>query len=261
MRNNWATPVPEENSMTILGIDIGGSGVKGAIVDTGSGRLVTDRFRLETPMHAKPKDIALVLQEIVRHFTWTGLIGCGFPAIIQKGIALNAANISRKWIGTNVDRLLGEATGCEVHTLNDADAAGLAEMMFGAGREARTGVTILLTLGTGIGSAVFVKGNLLPNTELGHLEIRGKDAEKRASDAARRKKGFSWKQWSKRLQEFLATLEYLFSPDVFILGGGISKEADKFVPFLRTRAVIKTAQLQNQAGIVGAALYASSWKR
>jgi polyphosphate glucokinase len=247
--------------MTILGIDVGGSGVKGAIVDTSNGKLVTDRFRLETPTHAKPEDVALVLREIARHFTWTGLIGCGFPAIIQKGIALNAANISRKWIGTDVDRLLGKATSCEVHTLNDADAAGLAEMTFGAGREAHTGVTILLTLGTGIGSAIFVNGNLLPNTELGHLEIRGKDAEKRASDAARRKKDFSWKQWSKRLQEFLLTLEYLFSPDVFILGGGVSKEAGKFLPYLKTHAVIKTAQLLNQAGIVGAALYASGWKK
>ncbi len=247
--------------MTVLGIDVGGSGIKGAIVETATGKLQTERFRLETPGGAQPKDVAQVVNKVAEHFAWTGLIGCGFPAIIQKSIACNAANISRKWIGTNVDRLFMDATGCEVHTVNDADAAGLAEMTFGIGREIQSGVTILLTLGTGIGSAIFVNGQLLPNTELGHLEIRGKDAEKRASDAARRKKEFSWKQWSKRLQELLNTLEYLFSPDWFILGGGVSKNSDKFIPHLKTRAVIKTAQLQNQAGIIGAALYASKWKK
>ncbi len=247
--------------MTILGIDIGGSGIKAAIVEETTGKLQTERYRIDTPEGAKPKDITRVVKEIVDHFTWTGLIGCGFPAIIHKGVAMNAANISHKWVGKNVDTLLSDTTGCEVHTLNDADAAGLAEMSFGIGRELQNGVTIMLTLGTGIGSAVFVDGHLLPNTELGHLEIRGKDAEKRASDEARKKKDFSWKQWSKRLQELLETLEYLFSPDNILLGGGVSKYSEKFLPYLKTRASIKTAQLMNQAGIIGAALYASRWKK
>lgn len=243
--------------MNYLGIDFGGSGVKGALVDVETGKLVTDRFRLPTPEGGKPNDVAGVVKQICDHFTWKGICGFGYPGVVLNGEAFTAANISKKWIGTNINDLLFNATGNKFFTLNDADAAGIAEMTFGVGRNIKKGVTILLTIGTGIGSAVFTNGILVPNTEFGHLQVRGKDAEHRASDAVRQEKELTWKQWSKRFQEVLNYLEFIFSPDLFILGGGISKTADQFLPYLHTRAKILPAELQNQAGIIGAAIFAS----
>jgi polyphosphate glucokinase len=242
--------------MSVLGIDFGGSGIKGAIVDIENGKLISERYRLDTPEGGAPKPVAKVIQQIGEHFSWSGPAGFGYPGVVRNGIAESAANISKKWIGTDVNELLKNYTGNQFFTLNDADAAGIAEMQFGVGRNYQKGVVILLTLGTGIGSAVFSDGILLPNTEFGHLQIRGKDAEKRASDATRQEKELSWKQWSKRFQEVLDYLEFIFSPDVFILGGGISKEADRFLGYLKCRAQIFPAELQNQAGIVGSALFA-----
>lgn len=242
--------------MDILGIDIGGSGIKGAIVDVATGEMKTERYRLETPEGAKPADVAETVDRVVKNFKYRGPVGIGFPAVVIHGVCHSAANIDESWVGTNVDALVGKVTGLPVHTVNDADAAGVAEMRFGAGRGIERGVVIMLTIGTGIGSAVFTDGRLVPNTELGHLEIRGKDAERRASDAARKRKKLSWEEWANRFQEYLEMVEKLFSPDLIILGGGASKEAERFLPHLSTRAKIIPAQLLNQAGIIGAAIYA-----
>ena len=241
--------------MEILGIDIGGSGIKGAIVDTRSGALLTPRQRIPTPEPAKPEPMAEVVAEIARHFEWSGPIGCGFPAPIIAGVAMTAANIHKKWIGTNVEELLSQATACPTHVVNDADAAGLAEMAFGAGRH-HSGVVLVITIGTGLGSALFAGGRLTPNTELGHIQLMGDDAEKYASDAARKEENLSWKKWAERLDLFLHKLETLFWPDLFILGGGVIKYHDKFIPDLSVRARVVPAQLLNNAGIVGAAISA-----
>jgi len=242
--------------MTILGIDIGGTGIKGAPVDIQTGELVSPRYRLATPEMAKPDDVAKVVVEIAKHFSWNGSIGCGFPAIIRNGVAFSAANVDESWIGTNINSLLSEATGCDTRVINDADAAGLAEMRFGTGRDWRKGVVFLVTLGTGIGTAVFVDGHLLPNTEFGHIEIRGKDAERRASDAVRQRKELSWAEWGGRLNEYFQTMERLMWPDVVIIGGGASKDFDKFSPYIKVNCKVIPAQLLNLAGIVGAALAA-----
>ncbi len=242
--------------MPILGIDIGGSGIKGAPVDLQTGDLVSPRYRLPTPDKAKPEDVAQVVAEITKHFNWTEKIGGGFPAIVRNGVAFSAANVDKSWIGTNINSLLSEKTGCTTRVINDADAAGLAEMRFGAGREWQKGVVFLVTLGTGIGTAVFVDGNLLPNTEFGHIEIRGKDAERRASDYARQRKDLSWKDWGKRLNEYFQTMERLMWPDVVIIGGGASKDFDRFAPYIKLNCPVIPAQLLNLAGIVGAALAA-----
>ncbi len=241
--------------MTILGIDIGGSGIKGAPVDTVNGTLLAERQRIVTPQPATPESVAQTVAALTHAFSWTGPVGCTFPAIVKNGVAYSAANVDPAWINTDAQALFEEATSCPVLVLNDADAAGLAEMQFGAGK-GQMGVVMLLTLGTGIGSALFVRGILVPNTELGHLEIRGKEAEDRASDRVRELKKWDWPEWSKRLNEYLNHVERLFSPDLFIIGGGVSKKFDKFSPFLATRAPIVAAGLLNNAGIVGAALAA-----
>lgn len=243
--------------MAILGIDFGGSGIKGAIVNDEKGTLITDRLRIATPEGAKPKDVADVVNQITQHFEWKESVGFGFPGIIRKGVAYSTANISNKWKGINVDQLLSSATKCKVFTINDADAAGIAEMKFGAGKGIKKGVVILLVIGTGIGSAVFVEGRLHKNTEFGHLELNGKEIEDRAADFVRQEKDLSWKRWSKRLQAALNHIEFIFSPDLIIIGGGVSKNADNFFPFLKTNAKLVPAQLQNNAGIIGAAVYAS----
>jgi polyphosphate glucokinase len=246
--------------MDALGIDIGGSGIKGAPVDTKTGRLLQERFRIPTPDPAKPKAVGEVVAEVAKHFKWKGPVGCGFPAVIQNGVAMTAANIHEKWIETNAAELFKELTGCPVIVLNDADAAGMAEMTFGAGK-GRQGTVLMITIGTGIGTAIFTNGVLLPNTEFGHLTIRGMDAEHRASDAVRKQEDLTWKKWSKRLNEFLAEMERLIWPDLIIVSGGVSKYNDKFFPLLETRAEIVPAQFLNEAGIVGAALAAESLKR
>src|SRR6266508_1052044 len=239
--------------MQILGIDVGGSGIKGAPVDTETGQLVAERVRIKTPKSAEPEPMAEVVNQIAGFFKWNGPIGIGFPAPIKGGVAMMAANISEKWIGTNADELFTRITGCSCTMINDADAAGLAEMAFGAGR-GQTGTVIMVTLGTGIGSAIFFSGRLLPNTEFGHIEMEGMDAELRASDAARQREDLSWKKYARRLDRYLKMMEKLFWPDLFIVGGGISKESEKFLPLLDIKTPIVPAQLLNQAGIIGAAL-------
>ncbi len=238
--------------MEILGIDIGGSGIKGAPVHVDSGELVGKRFRLVTPQPSTPDAVAKVVAQVVQHFNWRGPIGCTFPAVVQHGVVKSAANVDKSWIGTNGQDLFAETTGCPVLLLNDADAAGMAEMIFGAGKD-HSGVVIILTFGTGIGSALFVNGILVPNTELGHLEMRGKDAEQRAAASVRDDKKLSWKDWSERVDEYLALIEKLFSPDLIIFGGGVSKEHAKFFPYLHTQAPLVPAAMFNEAGIVGAA--------
>ena len=242
--------------MEILGLDIGGSGIKGALVDSETGELVTERHRIPTPEGAEPEDVAKTVKTIVEFFSYQGIIGCGFPAIIQHGVARSAANVSSNWIGTNINLLLSEQTENPVYALNDADAAGIAEMKFGVGKDFQNGVVILLTIGTGIGSAIFTDGMLVPNTEFGHLSIRGKDAEHRASDAVRVEKDLSWKKWAKNFEEYLKIMEGLFSPDLFIIGGGVSKKWDKVSEHINLSTRTIPAQLLNQAGIVGAAVYA-----
>lgn len=245
--------------MQILGIDVGGSGIKGAPVDIKTGKLTAERLRIKTPKGADPQPVADVVAEIARSFQWTGPIGIGFPAPIKGGVAMMAANISGKWVGTNADELFTKTTGCPSTTVNDADAAGLAEMAFGAGK-GQPGTVIMITLGTGIGTAIFHGGKLLPNTEFGHLDMKGKDAEHRASDAVRQLEDLSWKKYAKRLNKYLAEMEKLFWPDLFIVGGGISKMSEKYIPLLTIETPIVTAQFLNEAGIVGAALAAKSHK-
>lgn len=244
--------------MTYLGIDIGGTGIKGAPVNVETGELVAERFRIDTPHPALPNAVADVVEQVADHFKYRGPAGVTFPAVVKKGVIYTAANVDESWIGTNAGDLFTQHIGGPVAVVNDADAAGIAEMRFGAGKD-RKGVVIMVTLGTGIGSAVFLDGKLLPNTEFGHLRIRGKDAEKRASEKVHEDKDLSWKQWAKRISEFLAEMEKLFSPDLFIIGGGVSKKADKFLPLLttKTEVIIVPAQMQNEAGIIGAAYLAS----
>ena len=239
--------------MHILGIDVGGSGIKGAPVDTETGQLLAERLRIKTPKNGEPEPIAEVVNQIAQSFNWKDPIGIGFPAPIKGGVTLMAANVSEKWVGTNADALFTKITGCDCTMINDADAAGLAEMTFGVGR-GQPGTVIMLTLGTGIGSAIFYSGQLIPNTEFGHMEMDGEDAEFRASDAARQREDLSWKKYAKRLNTYLMALEKLFWPNLFIIGGGISKESDKFLPLLTIDTHIVPAQLLNEAGIVGAAL-------
>ncbi len=241
--------------MNILGIDIGGTGIKGAPVNTLTGELLTERYRLLTPQPATPDAVAETVGQVARFFDWHGPIGIGFPAIVRHGITLSAANVDSAWIGTDADTLFETATGNPVHVVNDADAAGLAEMRFGAGAD-RNGVVLIITIGTGLGTALFVNGQLVPNTEFGHIEIGGQDAEYKASEAARIREELSWKKWAKRFNRYLHTLENLLSPDVIILGGGASKDADKFVPRLEVKAELMIAAMLNEAGIVGAALAA-----
>ncbi len=241
--------------MNILGIDIGGTGIKGAPVDTKAGKLLTERLRILTPKKAEPHPVGEVVVQIARHFNWKGRIGLGFPAAIRSGVALTAANVSDKWLGLNADDLFTRMTGCECTMVNDADAAGMAEMAFGAGR-GQMGTVIMITLGTGIGCAIFRGGRLLPNTELGHIEVDGREAESRASDAARQRHDLSWKKYAKRLDVYLQAMNRLFWPDLFIIGGGISQDHDKFLPLLTVEVPVVPAQLLNEAGIIGAALAA-----
>jgi polyphosphate glucokinase len=238
-----------------FGIDIGGSGIKGALVDTTTGALLTSRVRYATPSPSTPDLVAEIVARIVSEAGWDGVIGATFPAVIKHGVALSAANVDPSWIGTDVDAVFTKATTGGVIVLNDADAAGIAEARFGAAKGV-SGVVIMLTFGTGIGSALLVDGKLVPNTELGHLELDGYDAETRAAASVREKTGMSFKKWAQRVQRYMSHVERLFSPDLFVVGGGVSKEAQKWVPLLTLTAPVKPAQLLNNAGIVGAAVAA-----
>jgi polyphosphate glucokinase len=241
--------------MKILGIDIGGTGIKAAPVDAAKGTLLEERRRIRTPNPSTPEAVSEVVAKLVHRFNWKGPIGCTFPAIIKDGVVFSAANVDQAWVGTNGQVLLEQKTNCPVTLVNDGDAAGIAEMQFGAGK-GHNGIVIVLTFGTGIGSAIFHDGKLLPNTELGHLEIRGKDAERRAAARVREDKGLSFPQWAERVDEYLQRVEFLFSPDLFIFGGGISKKHKQFLPLLHTRTPVIPAQMFNNAGIVGAAIAA-----
>ncbi len=238
---------------TRMGIDIGGTGIKGAPVDLETGKLAADRLRILTPDPATPEAVAEVVARIVEHFDWVGPIGSTFPAVVRSGVTMTAANVDRGWVGCNAADLLTKTTGQPVTVLNDADAAGIAEMRYGVGKD-RKGTIIMITLGTGIGTALFVDGVLVPNTELGHLEIDGEDAESRASDAARTREDLSWKHYAKRLDQYVDTLVRLFSPDLVVVGGGASKHSDRFIPRLTSTVDVVPAELLNEAGIVGAAL-------
>ncbi|WP_344268109.1 polyphosphate--glucose phosphotransferase [Actinomadura napierensis] len=244
--------------MRMLGIDIGGSGIKGAPVDVSTGEFARERYRVATPQPSKPDAVVKVLAEVVEHFGWEGPVGVTYPGVVIDGVTLSAANVSKHWIGLDAASLMADATGREITLLNDADAAGVAEMRLGAGR-GRPGTVAVLTLGTGIGSALFTDGVLVPNTEFGHIQVNGKDAEIRASAKAREEHGLSWEKWAERLSEYLAHLEALISPSLIILGGGVSKKADRFVPLIEgVRAPIVPARLVNNAGIVGAAMAAAA---
>ena len=242
--------------MNVLGVDIGGSGIKGAIVDVETGNLCSERVEIKTPQPATPQLVAEATSGLVRFCDWKGLIGCGFPAVIQGGIARTAANIDESWIDIDVKNLLQEKTGCFCSVINDADAAGLAEMEFGAGK-GQMGAVLVLTLGTGIGSALFYQGKLFPNLELGSLHLNGAPAEHYASAAVRKNKKLSWNAWSRRLNRFFHQVERIVAPELIIIGGGISYNYKKFFPCLETRAKLVPARLFNQAGIIGAASYAA----
>lgn len=242
--------------MELLGIDIGGSGIKGAIVNVREGQLTTERYRIDTPQPATPEAVTDTVAEIVKHFNWKGPIGCTFPAIMKDGVAHSAANVDDSFIGADVQRMIQGKTDCPVIVLNDADAAGIAEMHFGAGR-GNLGTVFILTLGTGIGSAIFRKGVLLPNSELGHIFLsNGKEAEEYASDRIRTEKDLSWKKWGKRVNKYVQHVDFIFSPDIIIIGGGVSKNHDKYFQYISVNARLVPAELLNQAGIVGAAIAA-----
>jgi polyphosphate glucokinase len=240
-----------------FGVDIGGSGIKGALVEVATGRLVTERRRIPTPQPSTPQAVAAVVAQMVGDAQWQGDIGATFPAVIKHGVAQSAANVDHSWVGTDVDKLFTDVVGAgsEVVVLNDADAAGIAEARFGAAKGV-AGVVIMLTFGTGIGSALLIDGVLVPNTELGHLELDGHDAESRAAASVRDEHGMSYKKWAQRVNRYMQHVERLFSPDLFVVGGGVSKNADRWVPLLELHTPVEPAQLLNDAGIVGAAIAA-----
>lgn len=239
--------------MKILGVDIGGSGIKGAPVDTRRGKLLAERYRVTTPQPATPEAVSSAVRELVHEFAWKGPIGCALPAVVQRGVVRTAANISQKWLGVQAPQLFRKALKRTVTVINDADAAGYAEMHFGAGRR-REGLIIIVTLGTGIGTALFINGHLVPNTELGHIELRGHDAEKWAAASVRDAKDLSWKKWARRVDAYLNLMQRYFWPDLFIIGGGVSRKHDKFLPRLTVPVPVVPATLGNDAGIIGAAL-------
>ncbi len=244
----------------VLGIDIGGTGIKGALVDLAAGDFVGERFRIETPAESTPDNVAEVVAQIVDHFSadlGDGPVGITFPAVVRHGTTLSAANVDASWIDAPAEKILAEHLGRQVVLVNDADAAGIAEVKYGAAKDAE-GLVIVTTLGTGIGSAIVFNGVLVPNSELGHLEIDGYDAEKRAAASIRTKEGLSYDEYVPRLQRYYETVEFLFTPDLLVVGGGVSKKGHKFLPKLKLRTPIVAAQLQNRAGIVGAAWIAAN---
>ncbi|MFM6971087.1 MAG: polyphosphate--glucose phosphotransferase [Rhodoluna sp.] len=246
-----------------IGIDIGGTGIKGAVVNLKSGELVGDRIRVETPPGGSPKDIASTVAQIIAQLPDVKdsyEVGICFPAVVQHGVTKSAANVSKDWIGLDADALFTKALGRSVHVINDADAAGVAEIKFGAGKNF-AGLVFMSTLGTGIGTALFIDGKLVPNAELGHLEIEGVDYETRASFAAKEREELDWDEWSGRLQKYFSTVERLFSPDLIIVGGGVSKEHENFLPNLKLKTKIVPAQKRNNAGILGAAALAHKNRR
>ncbi|WP_301120275.1 polyphosphate--glucose phosphotransferase [Mycolicibacterium fortuitum] len=250
-----ADPVPTAGPQRRgFGVDVGGSGIKGGIVDLDTGQLIGERFKLDTPQPATPEAVAKTVAAVVAEFGWTGSVGVTYPGVVTEGIVRTAANVDKGWIGVNAAEVIGTALGgLPVRVLNDADAAGLAEEHYGAGKD-NTGVVVLLTFGTGIGSAVIHNGVLLPNTEFGHLQVDGKEAEHRAASSVKERKDWSYARWSEEVNKVLVTIENAIWPDLFIAGGGISRKADKWLPLLKIRTPIVPAALLNTAGIVGAAM-------
>ncbi len=238
-----------------FGIDIGGSGMKAAVVDLDTGALASERIRIPTPRPATPSAMAEVAAELVRRHGWSEPLGVGFPGIVHHGVVHSAANVDAGWVGVDADRLFSDACGLDVAMVNDADAAGLAEVRWGAARDV-AGVVLVLTFGTGIGSALFVDGMLVPNTELGHLELDGRNAESHAAASARERENLGWTEWARRVQRYLRHVELLFSPDLIVVGGGASKAADRWLPKISIATPIVAAAMANNAGIVGAALVA-----
>jgi len=246
---------------TAFGIDIGGSGIKGAPVSLTDGEFAADRVRIPTPQPSTPDAVAATVAEVVDsfHLDKDVPIGVTFPAVILHGVAQSAANVDKSWIGTNVEKAVQHATGRKVLAVNDADAAGYAEVLYGAARGV-DGLVLVVTLGTGIGSALIIDGHLVPNTELGHLEIDGHDAESRAAESARDRDDLSWEAWAERLQRYFTVAENLFWPDLIVVGGGVSKHHEKFLPLLDIRTKIVPAELRNAAGIIGAAALAADYR-
>ncbi|OBH04434.1 polyphosphate--glucose phosphotransferase [Mycobacterium sp. E1747] len=241
-----------------FGIDVGGSGIKGGIVDMDTGLLIGERVKLLTPQPATPAAVAKTIAEVVNAFGWTGPLGVTYPGVVTHGVVQTAANVDKSWIGTNArDIISAELGGQDVTVLNDADAAGLAEEHYGAGRN-QSGLVVLLTFGTGIGSAVIHNGTLIPNTELGHLEVGGKEAEQRAASSVKEKNDWTFEKWAKQVTRVLVAIENAVWPDLFIAGGGISRKADKWLPLLENRTPVVAAALLNTAGIVGAAMASTS---
>lgn len=243
--------------MEVLGIDVGGSGIKGAPVNIVTGELLKERYRIPTPQPATPESVGDVIKELVDYFNWNGKVGVGFPAVVQNGIVLTASNIDKSWIGIPINSFLSKKTGCEVVAANDADVAGVAEFNFGGGKD-KKGTVLLLTIGTGIGSVLFVNGELFPNTELGHLEFNKITVEEFASDATRKNMDLSWKNWGKRFNKVLKYFESLFFPDLIIIGGGASKKMEKFTEYIDIKTELIPAKLLNNAGIIGAAVFGSN---
>ena len=244
-------------SKKAIGIDIGGTGIKGAIVNVKNGKLLTERLRYATPEGGTPKAIAETLKELISALPDSaGLpVGICFPAVVIKGVTMSAANVSKEWIGLDADKLFEKELRREVHVLNDADAAGLAEARYGAANNQK-GLVVMTTLGTGIGTALLFNGKLIPNSELGHLQIDGVDYESKAAYSAKERENLSFEQWAKRLQKYYSTLEALLTPDLFILGGGVSKEHEQFLHLLKLKTPIVPAENRNSAGILGAAYWA-----
>jgi polyphosphate glucokinase len=241
-----------------FGVDVGGSGIKGGIIDMDTGLLIGERIKVLTPQPATPPAVAQAIAEVVNGFGWTGPLGVTYPGVVTHGVVQTAANVDKSWIGINArDVISAELNGQDVTILNDADAAGLAEERYGAGRE-QSGLVVLLTFGTGIGSAVIHNGTLIPNTELGHLEVGGKEAEHRAASSVKERNGWSYERWAKQVTRVLVAIENVIWPDLFIAGGGISRKADKWLPLLENRTPVVAAALENTAGIVGAAMAATS---
>ena len=240
----------------ILGIDVGGTGIKGGVVDIVTGQLLADRKRLLTPKPATPESVALAFAELVRMHDWKGPVAAGFPAVVKNGICLTASNIEKSWIGTSIEKIFSEACGCPVTAVNDADAAGLAMMKLDVGK-GKKGLVIVLTIGTGIGSALFDDGELIANTELGHLFFKGDIAERYCSNIVRESQNMSWEKWGGQLNEYLLHLNKIFSPNCFILGGGVTKEFEQFSSFLDDSLEVYATELKNAAGTIGAALYAA----
>lgn len=240
--------------MHVLGLDIGGTGIKGAPVDTESGKLTADVVRHKTPNPATPESILATADAIVREFGWDGPIGCGFPAVVQRGIVRTASNIDQRWLNLAVNERFSAHFGRPIAVINDADAAGLAEMHFGAGRD-KDGIVLMVTLGTGIGTALFNEGQLVPNLELGQIMVRGKPGHEWAAASVREKEQQSWQDWAKGVELFLKTIETMLWPNFIIIGGGVSQQADEFLSYININTKLAPAQLVNEAGIIGAALW------